>query len=74
MSARRKAKVTKNARGEGWARVTFRPDLARLALDKIDGDTAGLFGKRVFWHSWYRQRHQGLPQRRTPQDQELQAK
>ncbi|KAF5361648.1 hypothetical protein D9758_007365 [Tetrapyrgos nigripes] len=43
-----KAKITKNAKGEEWTKVTFRPDLKRFGMDCIDGDTAGLLRKRVY--------------------------
>nr|ADL09409.1 DNA topoisomerase II [Omphalotus nidiformis] len=48
MSKCGKPKITKNARGEEWTRVTFRPDLKRFGMDRIDEDTAGLLRKRVF--------------------------
>ncbi|KAL0945575.1 hypothetical protein HGRIS_014735 [Hohenbuehelia grisea] len=41
-------KITKNARGEEWTKVTFRPDLARFGMESIDEDTAGLLRKRVY--------------------------
>ena len=43
-----KAKITKNPKNEEWTRVTFRPDLKRFGMDKIDEDTAGLLQKRVY--------------------------
>ncbi|KAJ6573911.1 DNA topoisomerase II [Mycena vulgaris] len=43
-----KAKITKNAKGEEWTRITFRPDLKRFGMDKIDEDTASLLRKRVY--------------------------
>ncbi|KAK7468441.1 DNA topoisomerase 2 [Stygiomarasmius scandens] len=43
-----KAKITKNAKGEEWTRVTFKPDLKRFGMDRIDEDTAGLLRKRVY--------------------------
>ncbi|KAF9068525.1 DNA topoisomerase [Rhodocollybia butyracea] len=48
MSKCGKAKITKNARGEEFTRVTFRPDLKRFGMDSIDEDTAGLLRKRVY--------------------------
>ncbi|KAF5377158.1 hypothetical protein D9615_006417 [Tricholomella constricta] len=48
MSVCGKAKITKNAKGEEWTRVTFRPDLKRFGMDSIDEDTASLLRKRVF--------------------------
>ena len=48
MSACGKAKITKNARGEEYTRVTFQPDLKRFGMDRIDDDTAGLLRKRVY--------------------------
>jgi DNA topoisomerase-2 len=48
MSVCGKAKITKNTKGEEWTRVTFRPDLARFGMEKIDEDTAGLLRKRVY--------------------------
>ncbi|KAF9015391.1 DNA topoisomerase [Cyathus striatus] len=43
-----KPKITKNAKGEEWTRITFRPDLKRFGMDRIDEDTASLLRKRVF--------------------------
>src|SRR6266478_5210186 len=48
MSVCGKAKITKNAKGEEWTRVTFKPDLHRFGMDSIDEDTAGLLRKRVY--------------------------
>jgi DNA topoisomerase-2 len=48
MSVCGKSKITKNARGEEYTRVTFRPDLKRFGMDSIDEDTAGLLRKRVY--------------------------
>jgi DNA topoisomerase-2 len=43
-----KPKITKNAKGEEYTRVTFRPELERFGMDRIDEDTAGLLRKRVY--------------------------
>ncbi|KAJ7771941.1 DNA topoisomerase II [Mycena maculata] len=43
-----KAKITKNAKGDEWTKITFRPDLARFGMDSIDEDTASLLRKRVY--------------------------
>lgn len=43
-----KAKITKSSKNEEWTRITFRPDLKRFGMDKIDEDTAGLLRKRVY--------------------------
>lgn len=43
-----KAKITKNSKNEEWTRVTFRPDLKRFGMNKIDEDTLGLLRKRVY--------------------------
>ncbi|KAG6814411.1 hypothetical protein H0H92_007414 [Tricholoma furcatifolium] len=48
MSVCGKAKITSNAKGDEWTRVTFRPDLGRFGMDMIDEDTAGLLRKRVY--------------------------
>ncbi|KAG6857673.1 DNA topoisomerase 2, partial [Tephrocybe sp. NHM501043] len=48
MSVCGKAKITKNVKGEEYTRVTFRPDLERFGMEKIDSDTAALLRKRVF--------------------------
>lgn len=48
MSTCGKAKITKNPKNEEWTRITFRPDLKRFGMDKIDEDTAGLLRKRVY--------------------------
>ncbi|OSX67990.1 hypothetical protein POSPLADRAFT_1072653 [Postia placenta MAD-698-R-SB12] len=47
MSKMGKAKITKNGRGEEYTRVTFRPDLKRFGMDRIDEDTVALLKKRV---------------------------
>ncbi|KAJ7171777.1 DNA topoisomerase II [Mycena crocata] len=43
-----KAKITKNAKGEEWTKISFRPDLKRFGMDSIDEDTASLLRKRVY--------------------------
>lgn len=43
-----KAKITKNAKGDEWTKITFRPDLKRFGMDTIDEDTASLLRKRVY--------------------------
>ncbi|KAJ7674423.1 DNA topoisomerase II [Mycena rosella] len=43
-----KAKITKNAKGEEWTKITFRPDLKRFGMETIDEDTASLLRKRVY--------------------------
>ena len=43
-----KAKITKNSKDEEWTRITFRPDLKRFGMDRIDEDVAGLLRKRVY--------------------------
>jgi DNA topoisomerase-2 len=48
MSKVGKAKITKNSKGDEYTRVTFRPDLARFAMNSIDDDTLGLLNKRVY--------------------------
>jgi DNA topoisomerase-2 len=48
MSVCGKAKITKNAKGEEWTRVTFKPDLKLFGMNYIDEDTAGLLRKRVY--------------------------
>ncbi|KAF8349867.1 DNA topoisomerase II [Amanita rubescens] len=48
MSVCGKAKITKNAKGEEWTRVTFKPDLKLFGMNNIDEDTAGLLRKRVY--------------------------
>ncbi|KAF8167878.1 DNA topoisomerase [Crassisporium funariophilum] len=48
MSTCGKPKITKNTKGEEWTRITFRPDLKRFGMDRIDEDTAGLLRKRVY--------------------------
>ena len=42
-----KAKITKY-NGEGYTKITFRPDLARFGMTSIDDDTVSLLKKRVF--------------------------
>ncbi|KAJ7451128.1 DNA topoisomerase II [Mycena latifolia] len=48
MSTCGKAKITKNGKGEEWTKITFRPDLKRFGMDRIDEDTASLLRKRVY--------------------------
>lgn len=43
-----KAKITKNAKGEEYTRITFRPDLRRFGMDHIDDDTVALLKRRVY--------------------------
>lgn len=43
-----KAKITPNARGDEYTRVTFRPDLARFGMESIDDDTLALLKRRVY--------------------------
>ena len=42
------AKITKNSKGEEYTRVTFRPDLKRFGMDRIDEDTLSLLKRRVY--------------------------
>ncbi|KAF9242373.1 DNA topoisomerase [Melanogaster broomeanus] len=42
------AKITKNSKGEEYTRVTFRPDLKRFGMERIDEDTVSLLKKRVY--------------------------
>jgi DNA topoisomerase II len=41
------AKITKNGRGEGYTKVTFRPDLKPFGMERIDEDTLSLLKRRV---------------------------
>lgn len=43
-----KAKITKNSRNEEYTKVTFKPDLKRFGMDRIDEDTVSLLKKRVY--------------------------
>ncbi|KAJ7630419.1 DNA topoisomerase II [Roridomyces roridus] len=43
-----KAKITSNAKGDEWTKITFRPDLKRFGMDSIDEDTASLLRRRVY--------------------------
>ncbi len=43
-----KPKITKNAKGEEYTRITFKPDLKRFGMNRIDEDTASLLQKRVY--------------------------
>ncbi|KAF8912885.1 DNA topoisomerase II [Gymnopilus junonius] len=43
-----KPKITKNSKSEEYTRITFRPDLKRFGMDRIDEDTASLLRKRVY--------------------------
>ncbi|PFH54688.1 hypothetical protein AMATHDRAFT_83127, partial [Amanita thiersii Skay4041] len=47
MSSCGKPKITKT-KGEEWTRVTFKPDLKRFGMSRIDEDTANLLRKRVY--------------------------
>ena len=42
------AKITKNSKGEKYARVTSRPDLKRFGIDRIDENTLSLPKRRVY--------------------------
>lgn len=42
------AKITKNSRGEEYTRVTFKPDLKRFGMERIDEDTLSLLKRRVY--------------------------
>ncbi|KAI6133866.1 DNA topoisomerase II [Pisolithus croceorrhizus] len=42
------AKITKNGKGEEYTRVTFKPDLKRFGMDRIDEDTVSLLKRRVY--------------------------
>ncbi|KAH0838728.1 DNA topoisomerase II [Lanmaoa asiatica] len=42
------AKITKNGKGEEYTRVTFRPDLKRFGMERIDEDTLSLLKRRVY--------------------------
>ena len=42
------AKITKNGRGEEYTKVTFRPDLKRFGMERIDEDTLSLLKRRVY--------------------------
>ena len=48
MSKCGKPKITSNGKGEEYTRVTFRPDLKRFGMDRIDEDTASLLQRRVY--------------------------
>ncbi|KAG6334084.1 hypothetical protein ID866_5000 [Astraeus odoratus] len=48
MSDCRVAKITKNNRGEEYTKVTFKPDLKRFGMDRIDEDTVSLLKRRVY--------------------------
>jgi DNA topoisomerase-2 len=40
--------ITENKKGEEYTRITFKPDLPRFGMDKIDDDTEALLMKRVY--------------------------
>lgn len=42
------AKITKNSKGEEYTRVTFRPDLKRFGMERINDDTLSLLKRRVY--------------------------
>ncbi|KAL4065795.1 DNA topoisomerase, partial [Scleroderma yunnanense] len=42
------AEMTKNSKGEEYTKVTFKPDLKRFGMDRIDEDTASLLKRRVY--------------------------
>jgi len=48
MSKVGKAKITKTTGNTEFTRITFRPDLERFGMDKIDDDTVALLKKRVY--------------------------
>ncbi|KDR64913.1 hypothetical protein GALMADRAFT_149171 [Galerina marginata CBS 339.88] len=43
-----KPMITKNPKSEEYTQITFKPDLKRFGMDKIDEDTASLLRKRVY--------------------------
>ncbi|KIJ32068.1 hypothetical protein M422DRAFT_185076 [Sphaerobolus stellatus SS14] len=48
MSKVGKAKITKTSGNTEFTKITFRPDLKRFGMDKIDDDTVALLMKRVY--------------------------
>ncbi|KAG6373110.1 DNA topoisomerase II [Boletus reticuloceps] len=42
------AKITKNGKGEGFTKITFRPDLKLFGMECIDDDTLSLLKRRVY--------------------------
>ena len=48
MSKCGKPKITKSSKNEEFTRITFKPDLKRFGMNRIDEDTASLLRKRVY--------------------------
>ncbi|KAG7531692.1 hypothetical protein FFLO_04202 [Filobasidium floriforme] len=48
MSKKGTPKITDNKKAEEYTRITFKPDLPRFGMDKIDADTEALLMKRVY--------------------------
>lgn len=42
------AEITESSMGEGYTKVTFRPDLKRFGMEHIDEDTLSLLKRRVY--------------------------
>ncbi|PWN87327.1 type II DNA topoisomerase [Acaromyces ingoldii] len=48
MSDKGKPKITKNKGAKDFTQITFKPDLARFGMDRIDDDIEALMMKRVY--------------------------
>ncbi|KAJ3160651.1 DNA topoisomerase 2 [Geranomyces michiganensis] len=48
MSHKTAPRITNNAKGENYTRITFKPDLARFGMTSIDHDFEALVKKRAF--------------------------
>ncbi|KAJ3180736.1 DNA topoisomerase 2 [Geranomyces variabilis] len=48
MSHKTTPRITNNAKGENYTRITFKPDLARFGMTSIDHDFEALVKKRAF--------------------------
>jgi DNA topoisomerase-2 len=48
MSVKGEPKITSNSKGDQYTKITFKPDLAKFGLERIDDDFYALFVKRVY--------------------------
>lgn len=48
MSKMEKAKITSNAKGEEFTKITFKPDLAKFQMERMDDDLEAIIKRRVY--------------------------
>jgi DNA topoisomerase II len=47
MGKKSEPSITKCKEGENWTKVTFKPDLAKFKMDRLEDDVVALMKKRV---------------------------